>query len=70
MAEQEEYTIAEAALALGLAASTVRQLVANGALASRKVGARLNLIPARALDEYRAAHLGRQGWDKRRTPRE
>jgi len=70
MAEQEVYTIAEAALALGLAAGTVRHLVAKGTIPSRKVGARLNLIPARALDEYRAVHLGRQGWDKRRTPRE
>lgn len=62
------YTIEEAAAALGIAASTVRRAIQNGAIRASKIGGRLNAIAPVEVERYRQERLGRQGWDKRRAP--
>jgi len=65
--EQGWMTTAEAAEALGIAQSTIKSTIHRGKLKVVRVS-RLNFITPEALEEYRRAHAGRQGWDKRREP--
>ncbi len=58
------YSTAEAAERLGLAAQTVKNLIANGTLAHRPVNPRLNMVPEPALEEYKRRRLGRRGRPK------
>lgn len=58
------YSTAEAAKRLGLAAQTVKNLIATGALAHRPVNPRLNMVPEPALDDYARNHRHRRGRPK------
>lgn len=51
-------TIAQAAARLGVSASTVRRMIADGDLPTVLIGQRLVRIPVTALDAY-LAHLAR-----------
>ena len=53
-------TLNEAAAALGLSPSTLRNQVRNGQLRSRKVGRDWHVTPA-AVAEYRERHQGKIG---------
>ncbi len=55
------YSTAEAAERLGLAAQTVKNLIANGTLAHKPVNPRLNMVPEPALDDYARNHRHRRG---------
>jgi len=55
------YSTAEAAERLGLAAQTVKNLIANGTLAYRVINPRLNMVPEPALDDYARNHRHRRG---------
>ncbi len=61
------YTTAQAAAALGLSHDRVRGAVREGTLKATKVNARLNLISAEAIEEYRRHHLGRPGRPRRKS---
>jgi excisionase family DNA binding protein len=52
---------------LGLHRDTVLRAIREGKLEARKVSRVWFITPA-AVEAYRAAHLGRQGWDRRREP--
>jgi len=58
------YSTAEAAERLGLAAQTVKNLIANGTLAHKPVNPRLNMVPEPALDDYARNHRHRRGRPK------
>ncbi len=60
-------TTSEAAEALHLSLGTVQNAIKNGTLQAVKLS-RVWFITPEALEEYRRAHAGRQGWDKRREP--
>ena len=51
MQEKLAYTVAEAAETMGLSERKMRQLLMEGAIASRKVGSR-RLVPRRALEVW------------------
>jgi excisionase family DNA binding protein len=53
-------TLPEAAALLGLTAATLRQQIANGRLAARKIGRDWS-VSAREIERYRAVSLGRPG---------
>jgi excisionase family DNA binding protein len=61
------YSTKEAADELGLSHTTMRGAVRRGVVAVKKVAGR-SLIPAADVERYRAEHLGRLGWDKRKDP--
>ena len=65
---EREYTVDEAAQALGLAPASVRSAIGRGRLHARKIGKRLHVISAAGIERYKAEHLHKQGWDKRRAP--
>jgi len=65
--ERALFTTAEAAAQLGVSQATVRTAVNRGTLRAHRVSARLNLITAEAIEEYRRDHLGRQGRPKGAT---
>ena len=67
MLEGEWMTIDAAAAALGLHRETVLRAVRDGKLEARKVSRVWFITPA-AVDAYRATHLGRRGWDRRKAP--
>jgi excisionase family DNA binding protein len=67
MLEGEWMTIDAAAAALGLHRETVLRAIRDGKLEARKVSRVWFITPA-AVDAYRAAHLGRRGWDRRKAP--
>ena len=67
MLEGEWMTIDAAAAALGLHRETVLHAIRDGKLEARKVS-RVWFITPTAVDAYRAAHLGRRGWDRRKEP--
>ena len=69
VSDDREYTADEAAALLGLTPEGVRSAIKEGRLQTRKIGARLHVITAAELERYKAEHLGKQGWDKRRDPR-
>ena len=69
MSDDRDYTADEAAALLGLTPEGVRSAIKAGRLQTRKIGARLHVISASELKRYKAEHLGKQGWDKRRDPR-
>jgi excisionase family DNA binding protein len=52
-------TLAQAAAALGLDASTLRRQIARGSLRARKVGP-VWTVTRPEVERYRAAHLGRR----------
>ncbi len=64
-------SLRDAATALGLRPATVKQYILRGQLAALRVpqgnATRLYVAPS-AIDRYRRASLGAQGWDKRRGP--
>jgi len=53
-------TLTEAAIRLGVAASTLRRQIANGRLRARLVG-KTWVVTAREVERYRAVSLGRPG---------
>ena len=61
-------TLAEAAAALGVTAATLRQQVAAGRLAARKVGP-LWVVAEREVERYRRDSLGKPGAPKRQRRR-
>jgi hypothetical protein len=63
-----EYIVEEAATLLSLAPSSVRNAITVGRLKARKIGKRLHVVSAAELERYRQEHLGKQGWEKRKTP--
>jgi excisionase family DNA binding protein len=65
--EGEWMTIDAVAATLGLHRDTVLRAIRDGKLEARKVSRVWFITPA-AVEAYRGAHLGRQGWDKRREP--
>ena len=67
MLEGEWMTVDAAAAALGLHRETVLHAIRDGKLEARKVS-RVWFITPTAVDAYRAAHLGRRGWDRRKEP--
>lgn len=62
--ERVEYTVDEAAEALGLSPQTVRDQIRRGRITSRVVGKRVNVIAREEVARYRLENLGRVGRPK------
>jgi hypothetical protein len=61
------YSTAEAAAALGISQSAVKDAIGRHALAVIRSAGR-NFISGAEIERYRCAHLGRGGWQTRRQP--
>jgi len=62
--ERTLFTTAEAAAQLGITQATVKTAITLGTLKVVRIHARLNMVTAAAIEEYRRAHLGQQGRPK------
>ena len=62
------YSTKEAAAELGIAWASVRDAIRRGTLAHEQFGARLNMVPAPALEAYRRDHLGQGSQGRRIDP--
>ena len=60
-------TLAEAAVELGLEASTLRRQIGRGALRARKVGP-VWTVSRRAVERYRLEHLGKRAGGRPNSP--
>ena len=55
------FTTAEAAAQLGITQATVKTAITLGTWKVVRIHARLNMVTAAAIEEYRREHLGQQG---------
>jgi hypothetical protein len=62
------YSTKEAAAELGIAWASVRDAIRRGTLAHEQFGARLNMVPETALEDYRHDHLGQGSQGRRIDP--